>query len=179
MFSQKKKKSKGLLFLIPVLLVFLAGLGLNAFMSSGTEQGNDEISDEDRLVNAGYGSGSNDGTEKNTDEYIYNDISGEVPKVNNNISSDEYNDNTDVNNDSAIDEYIDNESVSYGYSGYRAISENNLLVIYEYSNGNVISEKITDIQTDILPEYDRDMLKNGIDIGDESGVYELLQDYEG
>lgn len=175
MFSQKKKKSKGLLFILPVLFVFLAGLGLNAFMNSGTEQG----SDEDRLVSAGYGSASNDNTEKNTDDYIYNDISGEVPKESNNISSDEYTDNSDLNKDAAIDEYVGNESASYGYSGYRVISENNLLVIYEYSNGSIISEKITDIQTDILPEYDRDMLKNGIDIDDESEVDELLQDYEG
>ena len=54
-----------------------------------------------------------------------------------------------------------------------------MLVIYKYSNGAIISEKRTDIQTDILPEYDREMLKNGIDIGSESELDELLEDYEG
>ncbi len=244
MFSQKKKKSKGLLFLIPVLLVFLAGLALNAFMSGGAEEGGSDGNNEDRLVSAGYGSNANNSTAKdtdgntdgNTDENTYNGISGESQKASNNIPSNEYTDNVGGNKGDAINGYADGASGGYGggdvdsdvditdgyyygsdpysemyddggasdssngslngsksngngnsgsstakrgYSGYRAISENNILVIYKYSNGSVVSEKRTDIQTDILPEYDREMLENGIDISSESAVDELLQDYEG
>ncbi len=236
MFSQKKKKSKGLLFLIPVLLVFLAGLALNAFMNGGAEEGGSDGSNEDRLVSAGYDSNSDNGTEKNADGDTYNGLSGEEQKGSNNIASNEYTDNVGGNKGAAINGYTDGTSDGYGdgdvdsdigindryyygsdpysemyddgvasdssngslngsksnskensgsstakrgYSGYRAISENDILVIYKYSNGSVVSEKRTDIQTDILPEYDREMLENGIDISSESGVDELLQDYEG
>ena len=71
--------------------------------------------------------------------------------------------------------YGPSEKVLLKYHG----DENNMLVIYKYSNGTIISEKRTDVQTDILPEYDREMLKNGIDIGSESELDELLEDYEG
>ncbi len=234
MFSQKKKKSKGLLFLIPVLLVFLAGLALNAFMSGGAEEGGSDGSNEDRLVSAGYDSNSDN--DSNSDGDTYNGLSGEAQKESNNIASNEYTDNVGGNKGAAINGYADGVSGGYGdgdvdsniginnryyygsdpysemyddggasdssngslkgsksngngnsdsgttksgYSGYRAISENNVLVIYKYLNGIVVSEKRTDIQTDILPEYDREMLENGIDISSESGVDELLQDYEG
>ena len=213
MFSQKKKKSKGLLFLIPVLLIFLAGLALNAFMSGSAEEGDSEGSSEDKLVSAGYSSdrgGAADEDERNRTD---GDISGRSMKEGNDSDRYEYTDNIGENKgaltdgydggDAGPDEYYygsdpysemyedenDSESindsdsgtgtVANGYSGYRAISENGMLVIYKYSNGTIISEKRTDVQTDILPEYDREMLKNGIDIGSESELDELLEDYEG
>ena len=209
MFSQKKKRSKGLLFLIPVLLVFLAGLALNAFMSGGAAGEGDEGKEEngdDRLVNAGYDSDGSyskrEASEGDNDGYI--GASSDASEKGSNVSAGrEYTDNAgDTDGNAAYaqeDEYTDAAgdtdgvdgaggyyygSDSYsemygGYSGYRAVSENNTLVIYKYVDGAVISEKRTDIQTDILPEYDREMLENGIDMSSESDVDELLQDYEG
>ena len=213
MFSQKKKRSKGLLFLIPVLLLFLAGLALNAFMSGGAEKEAGDGADEDRLVSAGYRSGHDDGAGENADKGSGDDISDKINKEGNNADPYEYNDNISENKGALINGYddgdvdpdgyyygsdpysemYDDENVSNGghdsgsgagaandgYSGYRAISENDMLVIYKYSNGAVISEKRTDVQTDTLPEYDREMLENGIDIGSESELDELLEDYEG
>lgn len=215
MFSQKKKRSKGLLFLIPVLLIFLAGLALNAFMSGGTEESDSEDSSEDKLVSAGYSSDRGSSADGDTKNRSDGDISGRSKKEGNDTGRYEYTDNIGENKGALIngydggdadpDEYYygsdpysemyedENASESRngsdsdngtgaavnGYSGYRAISEDNMLVIYKYSNGAIISEKRTDVQTDILPEYDREMLENGIDIGSESELDELLEDYEG
>jgi hypothetical protein len=148
MFSQKKKRSKGLLFLLPVLGIFLAGLWLNSFMNSEP----DELPDEDRTVSAGY--------------------SEDAGKESNEIPIYEYTDNTD-------DAEIPSEDTDENYSGYRIMSEDDRLVIIKYVSGDVVSEEQTEIETDILPEYDREQLAEGIDISSESELEELLQDYEG
>lgn len=220
MFSQKKKKSKGLLFIIPVLLVFLAGLGLNAFMSSG-----ENIQEEDdRPVSSSFGNDIDDTDGKTVNKIpvyeYYNNAglsqdtipdadddngadglqnqknSGENHDYEGESYSDDFNidkeadeneyyssESIDENNVSKKDNNLNNNSTASGrenaYTGYKAVSENGLLVIYEYADGNVVSEQRTDIQTDILPEYDRKMLSEGINISSETGVEELLQDYEG
>lgn len=220
MFSQKKKKSKGLLFIIPVLLVFLAGLGLNAFMSGG-----ENIQEEDdRPVSSSFGNDIDDTDGKTVNkipvyEYYNNaglnqdtvpdadddngtdglqnqENSGEDYDYEGGSYSDDFNadketdeneyyssESIDENNDSKKDNNLNNKSTASGrekmYTGYKAVSENGLLVIYEYADGNVVSEQRTDIQTDVLPEYDRKMLSDGINISSETGVEELLQDYEG
>lgn len=162
MFSQKKKKSKGLFFIIPVLAIFFAGLGLNAFMDGG------EQDEDDKPVNAA--------------------VQKDDEKIDNKIPIYEYDNNAGSDNDAAsgissvdnIDENDDLNGVDKdSYTGFKAVSENHLLVIYEYIDGNRVSEQITDISTDILPEYDRKMLSNGINISSETEVEELLQDYEG
>lgn len=202
MFSQKKKKSKGLFFIIPVLAIFFAGLGLNAFMDGGEQnednkpvsaavQKEDEKTDNkipiyeydnnaDSDNDATLGISSVDSLDEHG-YYSESDLNDASSGKNiDEIDSDEKNDQKEDKNLTDIQEKDNmNEADNDSYTGFKAVSENNLLVIYEYIDGNRVSEQITDISTDILPEYDRKMLSDGINISSETEVEELLQDYEG
>lgn len=61
------------------------------------------------------------------------------------------------------------------FSGYTAISEHNLIVIYR--NGEEEPMLFTNIDVRSLPATDQEMLESGISLADADDISRLLEDY--
>ena len=160
MFSQKKKNSKGWLLLIPLCLIFVAGIWMNIDRNDSTpvnsddgtsvsSEYDDEQKDNDNDIDTKTGSGAID---SNVDE-----------NPDNSYTDDTYNENGN--------EYIRDY--------YLAISDDGVVVVREFKDGILESEIYTEISVDSLPPYDRDALERGMVMLTQDEVDSLMESFEG
>ncbi len=209
MFSQKKKKSKIWLFLIVIVVLFIAGICLNKGFddTSGADNQDNTLSAPDNKKNSneipifeynnaddgrtdtgrgaestddsGNGNGSVTGKESSSAG-----ISGDGSYDNDDrIDSDDYGYN-ESDNDIDAGANTGGDSFNDGYDDTKGkiwvISRGDTVVVQTYDDdGNMLYKLDTEIDLSMLPEYDRKAIKDGIYLNSEDELYEMLQDFEG
>ncbi len=159
MFSQKKKTSKGWLLIIPLCLIFIAGIWMNVDRNDSTPVNSDD--------------GTSVSSEYNNDKKEDNDIDSKTGSgaIDSNVNKNPDNNYTD-------DIYNENGN-EYIRDYYLAISEDGVVVVREFKNGILESETYTEISVDSLPLYDRDALERGMVMLTQDEVDSLMENFEG
>jgi len=170
MFSEKKKKSKGWLVIIPFLIIFIAGLWLNSF--TGKNEADITDSEDTAVYSQQQGNqGNNDSNEIPIYEYDNND--GDAQEDNDLDQGNTGDDVSDKQEDT-------DETKVVGLADYfMVISENDEVKVKQFKDGILIEDTVTDIEMDALPQYDRDSLDRGIILLTQEEVDMLLENYAG
>lgn len=195
MFSQKKKKFRGIWFLIPVTGLLLLGLWLNHVMQEDTasegadsevagryqEQENQaQKTERDIPVYENYEYPENNpGTDTQTEELDPELLQKPYDTEQNEEIQKDQNPTSEVSNAQEPEETESPTVSGNAPDSFLAVLVNGMVVIQHHSGGAVVSEYATDISEELLSDYDRKLLSEGILLADEAAMEEFLQDFEG
>lgn len=190
MFSQKKKKSKGWLIFVPFMVIFMAGIWINSFMgddSSSIDNENDTLVSTEYSINDLNTNKSNQIPTYEYDNSIDVDEDNEADGDDKEKSSNYYGNKTEkpnyMNEENSTENNTENaekNSIEGSLNDYfLIISENKTVFVREFSDGKLVSEEITEIMPDALPQYDRESLENGMIFLTQDEVNNLLENFEG
>lgn len=195
MFSQKKKKSRGIWFLIPVTGLLLLGLWLNHVMQDDTvsegadsevagryqEQENQtQKTERDIPVYENYEYPENNpGTDTQTEEIDPELLQKPYDTKQDTETNKDQNPTSEASNAQKPEETESSAASGNVPDSFLAVLVNGMVVIQHYVSGAVVSEYTTDISEELLSDYDRKLLSEGIMLADETAMEEFLQDFEG
>lgn len=155
MFSDKKKKSKGWLLIIPLCLIFAAGIWLNGYLDDNVDSNNGQ----DTAVSSQYEGEDLSNTKDTTDPQTDVENQQDKNKVPTFQSGEE--------EKNLLEDY------------FMIVSEDGFVVVKEYVDGVLQSQMYTEIDAESLPPYDRAALKTGMVMLTQDEVDSLMENFEG